>query len=112
MNDTDKIIIRHPMKDTDPKTLESVIGQALAEKVDREVMALLPKTCKTCKHWNADNKNNSEYRGVGVRVCECGKITEPMNLNGSALDAMIYSYDESGWFWTGPEFGCVHHEEV
>jgi hypothetical protein len=25
-------------------------------------------------------------------------------------NSLVYSYNESGYFWTGPLFGCVNHE--
>ena len=31
---------------------------------------------------------------------------------GDTSDHLVYSYSESGWFWVGPEFGCVHFEEA
>jgi hypothetical protein len=25
---------------------------------------------------------------------------------------LIYEYSEGGVFWTGPDFGCVHHQSA
>jgi hypothetical protein len=42
-------------------------------------------------------------------VCGHPKLTEPGSCDRSATDELIYSYDECGYFETGPDFGCVHH---
>ena len=65
------------------------------------------KTCKTCKWWNADKTQNRPPFTGGI----CGNSEKIREDGGSdyPVDALVYSYDEGGWFWTGPEFGCVHH---
>lgn len=55
--------------------------------------------CKNCRWWE-----NSECTN---RV----KIGEPMSIDADIsglTDQLCYSYDEGGYFDTGPEFGCVH----
>lgn len=68
--------------------------------------------CKTCKHWTPyatkylTGSANADERAGGY--CESGKIVEDQ-WTGHAADMLIYPYREDGDFWTGPEFGCVHH---
>ena len=55
--------------------------------------------CKTCKWRDQDG------------FCQNGKLQESNGLapQPDQMNALIYSYEESGKFWVGPEFGCVHH---
>ena len=68
--------------------------------------------CKTCKHWVPYTKkypnsfNNSAKSGG---FCESEKFTED---EGYKDDMLVYSYSEGGGFLAGPEFGCIHHEEL
>ncbi len=65
--------------------------------------------CATCKYWNAaDGAGYSK----GFGVCENnGKLMEPGDPGDSAMDVLVYKYSEGGCFYTGPEFGCVHHAQ-
>ena len=71
--------------------------------------------CKTCEHWapcSSDtsfaNRKNDEKAGG---ICRSDKITEDhWGRHGS--DWLVYPYQEGGYFWTGPDFGCVHHEQA
>jgi len=67
--------------------------------------------CKTCKHWAPapDTLNGRTDAGAGGYCCS-DKITE--NYGRYQRDALVYEYNEGGEFWVGPEFGCVHHEEM
>ena len=58
--------------------------------------------CKTCVH--RDSSGN----------CRSPKLQEDMDgeYGASRQDALIYSEAEGGAFWVGPEFGCVHHQEI
>jgi hypothetical protein len=59
-------------------------------------------TCKECKFRAKEG------------LCTNGKIMEgyePMDeepLREEDSDALIYSYEEGGRFWVGPDFGCIH----
>ena len=68
--------------------------------------------CKTCKHWapctSAVHWENDKKAGG---ICMSDKITEDYG-QGHGADMMVYSYIEGGEFWTGPDFGCVHHQRV
>lgn len=44
---------------------------------------------------------------VAGGYCTSDKFSE---ARGHAPDTFVYSYDEDGSFWTGPQFGCVHHK--
>lgn len=60
-------------------------------------------TCRTCEHWDTTAQKTGG-------ICDCVKLREPSwNSEPRAPDELVYSYDEGGAFWTGPEFGCVHH---
>ena len=69
-------------------------------------------TCKTCVHWN--QAIAAAYRGPAESggFCKQEKITEEYGDSSYTNDAMVYSYHEGGSFWTGPDFGCVHHKTV
>ena len=66
-------------------------------------------TCKTCichgtrKYLGGSNCTNHKMREndrhVGVK-----KTFEK--------DALVYEYYEGGDFWTGEDFGCIHHKEL
>jgi hypothetical protein len=56
--------------------------------------------CKTCKFW----VNHPSFGPT----CEHEKLGEDI----SGVDVLTYTYSEGGAFHPGPEFGCVHHEEV
>jgi hypothetical protein len=62
--------------------------------------------CKTCKNWK---RFSTEDEDGGE--CKSEKLTEPAG-HDDETDMLVYSYDEGGVFWTGPDFGCVHHEET
>jgi hypothetical protein len=68
-------------------------------------------TCDTCKHWvPVPVKHPRNYQSAAINaggLCEHDKIRES---DGHDEDALVYSYLEGGYFWTGPRFGCVHHE--
>jgi hypothetical protein len=76
-------------------------------------------TCKTCTHWSApvDRVLRDGYGECNADVFredgrswynrdDDGLITTPK----TETDRVCYSYDEGGWFQTGPDFGCVHHK--
>lgn len=53
--------------------------------------------CKTCRHWDDRGRRDSA-------MCEC------KNSNVLAGDGIDEACSETGCFYTGPDFGCVHHE--
>jgi hypothetical protein len=69
-------------------------------------------TCKTCKWHKAENRDPRQAEGGAF--CRCPKIYEetcgPDGADEYAADHCVYSYSEGGSFWTGDNFGCVHHE--
>lgn len=61
-------------------------------------------TCKTCKWWNGDGNETQ-------KECHCPKITygvSPESPDGACV--IDYEY-YNATFETGPDFGCIHHEE-
>jgi hypothetical protein len=65
--------------------------------------------CKTCERWEpcAIDPCNEDTRAGGI--CRSDKLTEDWGQRRGA-DMLVYAYSEGGSFWTGPDFGCVHHE--
>lgn len=71
-------------------------------------------TCKTCAHWRAfATATVAPFAATEAMkrggLCRCPKLREDYGRDHAA-DEMVYSYAEDGSFWTGPEFGCVHHK--
>lgn len=69
------------------------------------------KLCGECRHWvpvdPERRPRNADY-GRGGYCHNEDKITECYER--WPQDALVYSYDEGGRFWTGPNFGCIHWE--
>jgi hypothetical protein len=65
-------------------------------------------TCKTCAHWTEEAPYNQPEQYV-IRECGCRKLQEAFYHH--EMDSLCYSYQEGGGFYTGPDFGCVHHLE-
>lgn len=62
--------------------------------------------CRDCRHYvSIDHGMDTR------RECRSDKICEPLDEDRDASDQLVYEYDESGWFFPGPDFGCVHWEE-
>lgn len=66
------------------------------------------KTCKTCKCWTPPEVSSPWDVSKGG-ACACPKFVyhEPMPRDG------LEYYDAEGYaagFYTGPDFGCIHHE--
>lgn len=72
--------------------------------------------CKTCKHWEKVNTNTNSYMRHTKGYLAGGFCSSEDNIiegypdEEFPPDALIYTYQEGGAFWTGPDFGCVHHE--
>lgn len=57
--------------------------------------------CKDCK-WRDE-----------VECCTHEKISEAkFGVGVDCEDSLIYPCNEGGFFWVGPEFGCVHGEKA
>ena len=75
-------------------------------------MEMQMNTCKTCQHWKPV-EIDSWYSAVGKAHgghCQSEKLTEH---SGYGNDMLVYAYDEGAGeiaFWTGTDFGCVHHK--
>ena len=70
----------------------------------------LPR-CSTCAYWMTwaqrypHRQRPTHERGgycLSRKIVEAGEEVQ-------ADDMLVYSYSEGGDFWTGPDFGCVHH---
>lgn len=72
------------------------------------------KRCKTCK-WHQDSIKvwATRERCPEGCTCVCPKICEAWDDEDKdyKTDMLVYSYPEGGTFWTGDNFGCIHHEE-
>lgn len=53
--------------------------------------------CKDCAWWKNRHCQNEEK--IGEDICWDADKN---------IDQLSYSYNEGGWFQTGPMFGCVH----
>lgn len=62
--------------------------------------------CETCRYWKRVPPTVRHVSNKGG-WCEHPRFQEDY---GYEDDALVYSYQESGSFWTGRLFGCVHHE--
>lgn len=78
--------------------------------------------CKTCANWApylvkypmtdaVRRMVRSDTARLDGGICESPKFTEDYG-NSHAADMLVYPYIECGEFWTGAEFGCVHHKPV
>lgn len=77
------------------------------------------KTCKTCKWWDKDGSRSQKHQQT--QLCLCPSISSsasnaewcPNTFNVTGSNAELI--DGSGYLAllrTGPDFGCVHHEEA
>lgn len=59
--------------------------------------------CRTCKHWREDTSEDSG---------KCGALSvDPYGWADANDDTVRIVVGSKGdGFWTGPDFGCVHHE--
>ena len=66
--------------------------------------------CKSCYYFEPVTERSfmSPEEAAGG-VCRCPKLTENYEIYED--DSLVYSYDEGGWFWVGPNFGCIHWRE-
>lgn len=56
--------------------------------------------CQTCRFRHANG------------YCTSPKITEDCgHSEEESRDMLLHTYHEGGYFWVGPDFGCVHHEK-
>ena len=65
--------------------------------------------CETCKWHKEDPWIAEPVKSMG-NICVCPKLTEDDGIEDYQVNTLVYSYPEGGNFWTGNEFGCVHHE--
>ncbi len=65
-------------------------------------------TCKTCVYWSKEETNYKPQQIGGW--CSSEKLVECFGDSSYEPDVLVYSYHEGGSFWTGPDFGCVHHK--
>ena len=65
--------------------------------LDAEILKLTERPrCATCVRWDEKSPDSG--------ICTSSKL-----IGGGYLkDALMCC--EGGYFWTGPQFGCVHHE--
>jgi len=76
-------------------------------KMENDIM----NYCETCKHWKFPHREYALDDAIIGGECTHEKLCEDWGSNSYKVDALVYSYSEGGDFWTGPKFGCVHHEE-
>lgn len=70
-------------------------------------------TCKTCKHWRLRNYSRKEQFHVCERVDGTDSLTDDTTGNNFAMFVTVAdSTDLNTDLKTGPDFGCVLHEEI
>ncbi len=93
-----------PMQQVSDREMESgarrpvAAGGSLSQSPVRRTESGLLGRCKTCKYWGP------EYGDGEPRRCDHSKVSFGVDLPDSATA-------EGNNIYTGPEFGCVHHEE-
>jgi hypothetical protein len=70
-------------------------------------------TCETCSNWGpAYTHDDGTLRDDGkLRRCGSPYLTEDFYQSFPKYNALVYPYQEGGWFDTGANFGCVHHQQ-
>ena len=60
-------------------------------------------TCKTCKHWEKENHipHWTEHRCI---------ILNDHERDEGRADCLVAPDQGLGGIYTGPDFGCIHHE--
>lgn len=71
--------------------------------------------CKTCKFWDRAELDNEFYHD-NMGLCSSNKLNDNDYYDrefriANKEDMLIYQWHEGGNFYTGSEFGCVHHKE-
>ena len=61
--------------------------------------------CKTCDFWGEFGTQES------FGICHHPKLADLGAVRGQGPDVLGYEFDEGVAILTGPEFGCIHHEE-
>lgn len=76
--------------------------------------------CKTCRFWTEGRRrrhgpwDKGSPLGFGGCISERNQVTVHISDDDwerYESDMMITEYDEEWGFWTGADFGCIHHEE-
>jgi hypothetical protein len=80
--------------------------------------------CKTCKWWSDEEPRDSRIEGR-LKVCICPHIIDLTNIPAERRldehDHLEVGQDEAAHadgsdylseFYTGPDFGCIHHEPI
>lgn len=70
------------------------------------------RTCKTCKFWEHYNLPQMVETDINKDgFCKNENLTEnDLGIKFTKVK-FIYFYSEGGRFWTGLDFGCVHHKK-
>lgn len=63
--------------------------------------------CKTCKHWKKESKYTTDSGSIKLH---CEIIESSREFEGSNDGLVILVMDAPFQVFTGPDFGCVHHE--
>lgn len=72
---------------------------------------MIMNTCKTCNFWRFTPKEDVDQSKI--RRCYCPSIRNAeYGLETIPSDGLTYGYDEGAAFYTGPDFGCIHHKKA
>ena len=68
-------------------------------------------TCKTCKYWEKDRPGGYiDGQGANGHSCLNRKLRDLTDESPFSDDALVYEPHDCEPFWTGPDFGCIHHK--
>lgn len=73
-------------------------GGSLSQSPVRRTESGMLGRCKTCRHWGPDYGDGESRWCDRIKVSFGGELQSSATADGNPI-------------YTGPEFGCVHHEE-
>lgn len=79
----------------------------MAANVGTVNVNLLLGTCKTCRWWGL----LGSHTDLPMKACSAPHLTDADDICDHPTHAMIDAEEGSGKLVTGPDFGCIHHEE-
>ena len=68
----------------------------------------MAETCKTCKWWDDELDDPKNSCDLQLRMCRHIAVTDEIKNHHVARHDLIYNGRIQT---TGPDFGCIHHEQ-
>lgn len=66
------------------------------------------QTCKTCKHWDIENKASEFTHQISDEDAHKACSHYKLDMCDDS-DGLYLNNDGHWWLTTGPDFGCIHH---